>query len=92
MIKKVVLTGGPGSGKTEVIKYLEKYYKDLNYNVIIIEESATYLINKGIKPFGNNALNMNDFEELILRVQFNNEDIVDRWINMLKIDNTLVIY
>ncbi len=91
MIKKVVLTGGPGSGKTEVIKYLEKYYKDLNYNVIIIEESATYLINKGIKPFGNNALNMNDFEELILRVQFNNEDIVDRWINMLKIDNTLVI-
>ena len=91
MIKKIVLTGGPGSGKTEVIKYLDKYYKDLEYNVIIIEESATYLINKGIKPFGDNALKMNDFEELILKMQFNNEELIDTWLNMLKVDNTLII-
>ena len=91
MIKKIVLTGGPGSGKTETIKYLDRYYKDLGYNVILIEESATYLINKGIKPFGDNALKMNDFEELILKMQFNNEDIINRWLKMLKIDNTLII-
>ncbi len=92
MIKKIVLTGGPGSGKTTVLDTINKVYTRLGYKVIIVEETATYLIEKGIKPFGDDAINFLDFQELVLNMQIQKEKIIDRATEMMKDDKIIIIY
>ena len=52
MYKKIVLTGGPCSGKTTSIQKIEEEFTQLGYKVIIVPEAAPILINSGIRPFG----------------------------------------
>lgn len=92
MIKRIVLTGGPSSGKTTVLERINKVYTSLGYKVIIIEETATYLINKGIKPFGENAINLIDFQELVMRMQLAKEEVVDKAVEMMQNDNFIIVY
>lgn len=91
MIKKVVLTGGPGSGKTTVIESIKKNYAG-KYQVIVVDETASYLMNMGIRPFGENKIDMVDFQELVLREQLSKEDIVDKAIPLLPNKNVLIVY
>ena len=48
MVKRIVLTGGPSSGKTSVLEKIDQVYSAQGYKVILVDETATYLINKGI--------------------------------------------
>ena len=91
MIKKVVLTGGPGSGKTTVIENVKKYFRG-KYKVIVVDETASYLINMGIRPFGEDAIPLIDFQELVLKMQIAKEDIINRSLDFLKDENILIIY
>lgn len=91
MIKKIVLTGGPGSGKTTVIESIKKNFSR-KYKVIFVDETASYLINMGIRPFGDGAISMLDFQELVLKAQLSKEDILDLSINYLKEKNIIIIY
>ena len=45
MIKRIVLTGGPSSGKTSVLEKIEQIYSAQGYRVILVDETATYEIN-----------------------------------------------
>lgn len=92
MIKRVVLTGGPGTGKTTVINKIKEVYEQQGYTVILIDETATYLIEKGIKPFGDNAVDMVDFQELVMRLQLAKEAVIDRAVEMQKNENVLIVY
>lgn len=92
MIKRIVLTGGPGSGKTTVLDTINKVYTSLNYKVIIVEETATYLIEKGIRPFGDGAINLIDFQELVLGMQLAKERIIDRATEMMNEENIIIVY
>ncbi len=91
MIKKVVLTGGPGTGKTRVLEKITQVYEPLGYKVIVIDETATYLILHGIRPFGEGAINMVDFQELVLRLQLAKESIFERATEMLPKDTKVLI-
>ena len=53
-IYRVVLTGGPASGKTTLIsRILKEFKQDDGWRVITIPETATELISGfGINPFG----------------------------------------
>ena len=69
LVAKVCLTGGPCGGKSTALSKIEQTLTDKGYKVFVIDEVATRYINSGIKPFGDDAISMIDFEELILREQ-----------------------
>lgn len=91
MIKKIVLTGGPGSGKTTVIESIKNAFQD-RYTVIVVDETATDLINMGIRPFGERKVPMIDFQELVIKMQLAKEEVVDRATTFLPNEDILIIY
>ena len=91
MIKKVVLTGGPGSGKTTVIESIKANFSN-QYKVIVVDETASYLINMGIRPFGEGSVPLIDFQELVLMTQLSKEEMVERALDFLPDDDILIIF
>ena len=47
-MKKILITGGACAGKTTVLDVIKEYLEEKEYNVNIIEEVPTKLINEGI--------------------------------------------
>lgn len=92
MIKKIVLSGGPCGGKTTAIKYVREYFEEKGYIVLSINESATEIINMGIKPFGNNKVDMYEFQKYVFSEQINNEILVDNYINSNMDKKIIVLY
>ena len=43
-IKKIVITGGPCSGKSTMLNLIENTFKEKGYKVLIVSETATELI------------------------------------------------
>ena len=75
MVYKIVLTGGPGSGKTSVKDGIIKHFTVQGYQVLFVSETASELINGGIKCFGNNSVSLIDFQEYVMKLQLLKEDI-----------------
>ena len=40
-IKKIVITGGPCSGKSTMLNLIENTFKEKGYKVLIVSETAT---------------------------------------------------
>ena len=77
VVKKIVLTGGPCAGKSTSLDLIKEYLNSLGYIVLIVNESATELISGGIKPFGENAVTMVEFQDIVLRNQLFKEKLVN---------------
>lgn len=84
---KIVLTGGPCAGKTSALVKLEEELKELGYHVLIINESATELIKGGIKPFGENKIDIVEYQKLIFLYQLMKENTYQKAVELLP-DNT----
>lgn len=89
LVAKICLTGGPCAGKTSALKKIKEELTSMGYKVFIINEEATRLINEGIKPFGNDKINMLDFEDIMLKEQLTQEEVFVRVANLL--DNKCII-
>ena len=78
----IVLTGGPCAGKTTTISCVKDYLESIGYHVLLLNECATELINAGIRPFGEGAIPVFDFQNEILNLQLYKEkrylDIIDK--------------
>ena len=78
----IVLTGGPCAGKTTTISCVKDYLESKGYHVLLLNECATELINAGIRPFGENAIPVFDFQNEILNLQLYKEkrymDIIEK--------------
>ena len=74
MIKKVVLTGGPSSGKTTVLNSIVKEFNKHCVKVIVVPETATELITAGVRMFGEDKIDALDFQELVIRTMIFKED------------------
>lgn len=71
-IFKIVLTGGPCSGKTKILSSLKEYFSKIqNCKLITIPETATELISNGISPF--KTQNIFDFQDIIFERQLTKE-------------------
>lgn len=80
---KICLTGGPCGGKSTALAKIERHFTDMGYKVFIINEVATRLINTGIKPVGDDAINMMDFEYIMLKEQLTEEECYEKAANLL---------
>ena len=47
-IRKIVLTGGPSSGKTQAMPYIAAHLEENGYKVICIDETSTQIINSNV--------------------------------------------
>ncbi len=91
MIKKIVLTGGPCGGKTSAINHIKEIYEEKGYIVLSINETATELMNMGIKPFGLSEISIDKFQEYIFYLQLFKEMLIDKYISDNKDKNILVL-
>ncbi len=71
-IKKIVLTGGPCSGKTTFTSRAQQVFTERGYRVIIDNESATDLITGGISPA---TLGMYEFQKYCVALQLKKEEL-----------------
>jgi CYTH domain-containing protein/nucleoside-triphosphatase THEP1 len=75
-IKKIVITGGPCSGKTTGMNYLSEKLRDIGYVVFIVPEMATELISSGFNPVGADNKDIVKFEKLLVKSQIWHEEII----------------
>jgi len=91
IVSRIVLTGGPCAGKTSALSKIEQHFEELGYKVIIVPESATILINGGIRCFGNKALNNFEFQNYILNMQLQHEQFFEECTKSFKEDNKCIV-
>lgn len=88
--KKIVLTGGPCAGKTTAMQRIVQEFTEKGYNVLVIGETATELINGGIRPFGDNALDMLEFQNYVLDLQITKELLYERVLSNYEQDTIIL--
>ena len=91
LIAKIALTGGPCAGKTTTISRIEEHLSDLGYHVLTINECATETIRNGIRPFGNYAVGVYEFENEILNLQLFKEKRYQDFIKYYPDDTKIII-
>lgn len=89
-MKNIVLTGGPCAGKTTALAELKECLEERGFSVFILEESATELISKGIRPFGDDAIPLYDFQKIIMSYQLRKEFLIRLRARFYK--NSIIIY
>ena len=91
LIAKIVLTGGPCAGKTTTISRIEEHLVKKGYHVLVLNECATETIKEGIRPFGDYAVSVYDFENEILNLQIFKEKRFNDFLKNYSDDAKIVI-
>jgi len=91
LVAKIVLTGGPCAGKTTTISRIEEHLTNKGYHVLVLNECATEMIKGGIRPFGENAVSVYDFQNEILNLQLYKEKRYKDIINKLPENSKCII-
>lgn len=91
LVAKIVLTGGPCAGKTTTISRIEDYLTSKGYHVLVLNECATETIKSGIRPFGNGAVNVFDFQNEIINLQLYKEDRFNKILDKLPLGTKVVM-
>lgn len=91
LLGKIVLTGGPCAGKTTALSKIEESLVDKGYKVFIVSESATEMIKGGIRPFGSQAVDIYQFQKLIMEYQLGKEKVYEKAVMSLPEDDKCVI-
>ncbi|MDE6583746.1 MAG: AAA family ATPase [Clostridia bacterium] len=88
-IYKIVITGGPCSGKSTALSWLQNEFSKKGYLVLFVPETATEMIIGGIAPWtiDNNI----DFETSILKLQIQKEKIFEEAIKNTDYDKVLIV-
>jgi predicted ATPase len=71
---RILVTGGPCSGKTTGLAQVAEWLVEIGYTPIIVPESATTLILAGQKPGGTPA-ERSAFQRQVLELQMQNESM-----------------
>ncbi len=88
--KKIAITGGPCAGKTTAMQRLVDEFTEKGYHVFVISETATTLMEGGIKPFGDDACDMLDFQRYVLDLQLAKEKLFEKYANSCHKDTIIL--
>lgn len=90
-IYKIVITGGPCSGKSTALSWVQENFSKQGYTVIIVAESATELILSGVAPW--TCETSYEFQKTLLKLQIEKEKIYNEISNkMFNSDKVLLVY
>lgn len=86
---KIVITGGPGAGKTAAMTWVRDAFTKLGYTVIFVPETATELISGGVAPWtcGTNL----DYQKCQMRMQLFKEDIFEQGARSMNAKKLLLV-
>lgn len=87
----IVLTGGPGAGKTTILNSIKEKLNDLGYTTFIVPETARSFIESGIKPSDELDYTIK-FQDSILKQQELRERITLKFANLSKSKDVIIIY
>ena len=88
-ITKIVITGGPGAGKTGALGRIREVFSDLGYTVLFVPEVATSLISGGVAPWtcGTNL----DYQKCHVATQVFREQIFEQAARTMPNDKILIV-
>lgn len=87
---KVVLTGGPCAGKTEILSKLTQTLEERGYKVITVFETATALMLNGIHPC--KEIPIESFQEIVFKMQMENENLFEKTANFYDPKKVIIFY
>lgn len=88
MVKlRIVITGGPGAGKTSVLKHLSEHLGNKGFDVVIVPETATEIISSGITPA---KIGQKAFQRNLLQMQLAKEEYYTDMAEHLKKDVIMI--
>ena len=90
-IFKIVLTGGPCSGKTSSRDYLKKYYEDRGWVVYVVPETATILFESGV-TYRNGDMTIGAFQRAVAEMQKMHEDKFVEIAKRISAEKVLILY
>ena len=88
-ITKIVLTGGPCSGKSTFMNLAKTYFEKKGYTILIDNESATDLISGGISPA---TMGMYQFQKYCIGLQLKKEELFDMAAHEIKGEHVLIFF
>ena len=88
-INKIVITGGPCSGKTTALSWIQNNLARVGYTVLFVPETATELITGGVAPWTCGA-NL-DFQKAVMRLQLEKERVFEAAAASMKADKLLIV-
>ena len=88
-ISKIVITGGPHSGKKTALSRISNHFYNRGYTVIVIEEASKGLIQSGITP--TSCKSLYDYQAALYKAQKEKEKYYETAVKSLKADKVLII-
>lgn len=89
---RIVLTGGPCGGKSTIINNVAKRLEDEGYNVIVVNETAREIMEKGIKAKPEDRTYTLAFQNMILQEQLRKENKANILAQTEVNRNTIILY
>lgn len=89
-VYKIVLTGGPGGGKTTILNNIKDRLQTMGYTVFVVPETARIFMDNGIKSKKDYEYTLK-FQDAILKEQSLREKITEQFAEMEKETNDVVI-
>ena len=90
-VSKIVLTGGPGAGKTTVLRRLQQNLEEKGYKVIIVSETARELAEAGIELGGSDDYILK-IQELILKRQLEKERTIEEFAKDAYMQDVVILH
>lgn len=87
---KIAITGGPCGGKTSGLARISQELSEKGYEVIVVPESATLIKNSGVR-IGDDFVNTEYFEKMVLKLQLFNEKLYEMYAENLSNDKEVVM-
>lgn len=88
-VKKIVITGGPCAGKTNLLSYIPPVAAKCGYTALTVPETATELISGGVAPWtcGTNF----EYQQCQLRLQLKKEELFLRAARTMPKEKILIV-
>lgn len=86
---KIVISGGPGGGKSSCMPALRRHFEGLGYGVITVPETASELIKSGISAVTLGS--QTDFQTCLMRLQLEKEKILTDYAARLGKETVLML-
>ena len=88
-ISKIVITGGPCAGKTTAMNWINNAFRERDYDVLFVPETATELITGGVAPW--TCKTNSDYQHCHMKFQLEKEKVFEEAARVMKKDKVLIV-